>query len=108
MGQRERRRSRRVQMNQALRVRPAEPKDGHFEEVGTTKNVSQHGVYFVTQRDVYYKGMRLFVTVPYHSPASQGNYEYFGQVDRVEELGNGQRGVAIKFLPSAPKKSSKF
>jgi hypothetical protein len=95
-------------MKQALRVRPADPKDGQFEEVGTTKNVSQDGVYFVTQREVYYEGMRLFVAMPYHSPASQRNYEYFGRVDRVEELGNSQRGVAIKFLPSVAKKFAKF
>jgi hypothetical protein len=65
MGQIEHRRSRRVRMKQALRVRPLDPKDGSFEELGTTKDFSQGGVYFVTQREVYYEGMRLSVTVPY-------------------------------------------
>ncbi|HJY89776.1 MAG TPA: PilZ domain-containing protein [Candidatus Acidoferrum sp.] len=107
MRQIEHRRSRRVGMKQALLVRPLDPKDGSFEELGTTKNVSQGGVYFVTQRKVYYEGMRLSVTVPYSATGTQ-NYEYHGKVIRVEELGNSQRGVAIRFVSSAAMKSSKF
>ena len=103
----EHRRSRRVGMKQALRVRPLDPKDGPFEELGTTKNVSQGGVYFVTQREVYYEGMRLSVTVPYSATGTQ-NYELHGKVTRVEELGNSQRGVAIRFVSSGALKSSKF
>jgi hypothetical protein len=106
--QSERRRSRRVRMKQALRVRPLNPKAGPFEEMGTTKDVSQDGVYFVTQRDVYGEGMRVLVTVPYDSLYGQKNYEYLGQVVRVDDQGNGQRGVAIKFVPSAAKKSTRF
>ena len=48
-------------MNQALRIRSLDPKDGPFEEIGTTKNVSQGGVYFVTQQASYREGMRLSV-----------------------------------------------
>jgi hypothetical protein len=80
----EHRRSRRVGMKQALLVRPSDPKDGSFEELGTTKNVSQGGVYFVTQRKVYYEGMRLSVTVPYSATGTQ-NYECRGRVTGVEE-----------------------
>lgn len=73
-----------------------------------TENVSQGGVYFVTQREVYYEGMYLFVMVPYLRTGSQ-NYEYYGKVTRVEELGNSQRGIAIRFVSSSgAKKSSKF
>jgi len=106
VGQRERRRTRRVRMEQPLRVRPADPKDGRFEELGTTKDVSQDGVYFVTEREVYYEGMLLFVMVPYASNARQRNYEYSGQVARIENLGNRQRGIAIRFRPTAAKRSS--
>jgi PilZ domain len=105
--QHERRRTRRVRMKQPLRVRPADPKDGRLgEELGTSKDVSQDGVYFVTQRQAYYQGMRLFVMVPYDSSARQQNYEYFGEVIRIDDLGNDQRGVAIKFLPAPAKASS--
>jgi PilZ domain len=97
----ERRRTRRVRIKQSLRIRPTDPKDGTFEELGTTRNVSQDGIYFASKREVYREGMRLFVTVPYHSPLSPQNYEYLGQIARIDELGNGERGIAIKFLSSA-------
>jgi PilZ domain-containing protein len=92
-------------MKQGLRVRPANAKIGDFEEIGTTANVSQDGVYFVTKLDVYQKGMRLSVTVPYHSPLSPQNYEYHGHVARIDDLGNGQRGIAVRFVSSAKKQS---
>lgn len=107
MRQIEHRRSRRVRMKQALRVRSLDRKDGSFEELGTTKDVSQGGVYFVTQREAYYEGMRVSVAVPYSTNSSQ-NYEYHGKVTRVDELGNNQKGVAIRFVPSAAVKSSRF
>jgi PilZ domain len=103
--QTERRRTRRVRMKQGLRVRPTSPKDGDFEEIGTTTNVSQDGIYFLTKRDSYREGMRLYVTVPYHSPLSPQNYEYLGQVARVDTLEDGQQGVAVKFLSSTAKKN---
>jgi hypothetical protein len=99
--QNERRRSRRVRMGQSLRIRPSDPKDAPFEETSTTKNVSRDGVYFLTQRDSYYMGMRVFVTLPYHSPVNPLNHEYLAQVARVDELENGQRGVAVRLLSSA-------
>jgi hypothetical protein len=101
----ERRRTRRVRMKQALRVRPSNPKDGAFEEIGSTKNMSQDGIYFVTDRAAYYEGMRLFVTVPFHSPSSQQNYEYLGEIARIDEIENRQRGIAVRFLSSAKAKN---
>lgn len=103
----EHRRTRRVGMNQALRIRSLDPKDGPFEEIGTTKNVSQGGVYFVTQQASYREGMRLSVTVPYSAIGTQ-NYEYHGKVIRVDDLGDGQRGVAIRFVVSASRNALKF
>lgn len=92
-------------MKQGLRIRASNPKDPQFEEIATTRDVSQDGLYFVTQRDGYVEGMRLFVTVPYHSPNSPQNYDYLGQVARVDALENNQKGVAIRFLSSAEKTS---
>jgi hypothetical protein len=92
-------------MKQGLRVRPTNPQDGTFEEISSTTNMSQGGVYFVTKRHDYREGMRLFVTVPYHSPTSQQNYEYLGQVARVDALEKGEKGIAVTFLPSSKKKS---
>ena len=101
----ERRRTRRVRMTQTLRVRPSSSKDGSFEEIGSTRNMSQDGLYFVTERTVYYEGMHLLVTAPYHSPHSKQNYEYLAQIARIDELGNRQRGVAVRFLSSGKSKT---
>jgi hypothetical protein len=68
--------------------------------------VSQAGVCFTTNLDVYYEGMRVFVTVPYHHPNSKQNYNCLGQVARVEKLGNSQKEIAIRFLSSESKSSS--
>ena len=95
-------------MKQTLRVRLSSSKDGPFEEIGKTKDVSQDGVYFVTQREVYHEGMNVSVTVPFDSPYTHQNYECLGRIVRVDDLGNSQRGVAIRFVPSAARKSPGF
>ena len=92
MSQPERRRSRRVKIGQLLKVRPSGPQDEHFEDICKTINASPKGLYFITRRDSYYAGMRLFVTLPYR--------EYLGQVVRIEQLENGRRGVAVQILSS--------
>ncbi len=95
-----RRRNRRIKIGQSFLLRPTDPHIESFEEMGTTKNVSREGFYFLSQRQTYKEGMRLFVTLPFHSPADPGDHEYLGQVIRVELLGDGQRGVAIQLLSS--------
>jgi len=96
----ERRRSRRIHIGQSLHIRPSDPKDPPFEETATTKDVSRDGVYFLTGRAGYYLGMRLFVTVPFHSAGDPMNKYYLGQVARVVELTSGQWGVGIQLLSS--------
>ncbi|GAC1677178.1 MAG: hypothetical protein PVS2B2_13400 [Candidatus Acidiferrum sp.] len=96
----DRRRSRRLKIGQPLRLRPSDPSAESFEEIGTTRNVARDGFYFLTRRVSYREGMRLFVTVPYHSPADLLDQQYLGQVIRVELLDDGQRGVAVQLLSS--------
>ena len=72
----------------------------YFEEIATTRNVSRDGFYFVTQSEHYEEGMRLSVTLPYHSPRDPIDRNYLAQVVRVELLDNAQRGVAIQLLSS--------
>ena len=91
----ERRRSLRAKVARPLRVRPSEPRDEHFDEVVTSANASREGIYFVTRRENYYQGMRLFVTFPYTSSDDPMNCEYVGQVVRVETLPNNKFGVAV-------------
>jgi PilZ domain len=91
------RRSRRVTMGEPVKLRPSSPRDESFEEIATTRNVSREGFYFLTKRESYQEGMRLFVTIPYHSPTDLRNREYVGQVARVELL-DDERGVAVQLL----------
>ena len=94
------RRSRRISIGQPVKLIPSQPRGEFLEEIGTTKNVSLEGFYFLTKREHYQEGMRLLVTLPYHSPRDRGDREYLAQVVRVEMLDGGQRGVAVQLLSS--------
>ena len=94
----ERRRSRRIRIGQPLKVRPSDPHDAHFEETATTKNVSRDGIYFLSKNKTFHEGMRLFVTLPYHFPSDPHDLEYLGQVARIENLPEGNRGIAVQLL----------
>lgn len=89
------RRSRRAKMARPLRVRPSEPRDKHFEDLAVSVNASKEGIYFSTRHEVYYLGMRVFVTFPFSSAHDPMNCEYIAQVLRVDKLPNGKFGVAV-------------
>jgi hypothetical protein len=92
------RRSRRAKIAKALRVRPSEPRDEHFEDMPVSVNASKEGIYFHSRRDNYYKGMRVFVTFPFTSAHDPMNCEYVAEVVRVENLPNGRFGVALHLI----------
>jgi hypothetical protein len=94
----DKRRSRRAKIARTLRVRPSEPRDEHFEDLPTSVNASKEGVFFMTRRDKYYVGMRVFVTFPYSSAHDPMNCEYVAKVVRIEKLPNGKFGVAVDLL----------
>jgi hypothetical protein len=96
----ERRRNRRIRIGQPLKVRPSDPRDAHFEEISTTKNVSRDGVYFLSKNKTFYEGMRLFITLPFHRPTDLLDQEYIGQVARIENLPDGNRGIAVQLITS--------
>jgi hypothetical protein len=79
-------------------VRPSEPRDDHFEDRPVSVNASREGIYFLTRKEAYYTGMRVFVTFPYSSPNDPMNCEYVAQVVRLEKLANGKFGVALNLL----------
>jgi hypothetical protein len=89
------RRTRRAKIAKPLRVRPSEPRDEHFEDLSVSTNASKHGIYFVSRRSNYYKGMRVFVTFPFTSAHDPMNCEYLAEVVRVEGLPNKKFGVAV-------------
>lgn len=92
------RRRRRVKISRPVRVRPSNPEVPHFDEVRVTLSASPDGFYFTTWRDAYYKGMRVFVTLPYTASPDSRNCEYVGEVACVELLGEHRRGVAVRLL----------
>ena len=98
MGSQERRRSRRIRIGQPVKIRPSDPKDAHFDDKTTTKNVSRDGIYFVSQIPSYYEGMRLFIVMPHHTPKDPQDKEFLGQVSRVDKIAEGQRGIAVQIL----------
>jgi hypothetical protein len=105
------RRARRAKMVRPLRVRPSEPRDDHFEDFPNSVNASKHGIYFVSKRSSYYKGMRVFVTYPYTSAHDPMACEYLAEVVRVEAQADGKFGVAVDLkmsmnMSSAPKVTS--
>jgi hypothetical protein len=89
------RKSRRAKIVKPVRVRPSEPREEHFEDLPTSVNASRDGIYFMSRRNDYYKGMRVFVTFPFTSAHDPMNCEYVAEVVRVEELSKGKTGVAV-------------
>jgi len=93
IGHAERRRNARARDARPVYVRMAEHGGEPFEEVRTMDNFSDGGFYFITHRD-YRLGMRL------HAIPEFGcfNFEYEGEVVRVETLACGESGVAVRLL----------
>jgi len=106
------RRSRRAKIARPVRVRPSEPRDEHFEDLPISVNASKEGIYFISRREAYYPGMRVFVTFPFSSRHDPMNCEYVAEVVRVEKLANGRSGVAVhlkmtmNYTASAPPSSA--
>ncbi|MGC2831579.1 MAG: hypothetical protein WB627_20835 [Candidatus Acidiferrum sp.] len=63
-----------------------------------TLNTSRDSVYFPSKNAFYKEGMRLFVTCPYSDGLGSLNRESLGRVVRVDDLGNGRRGIAVEIL----------
>lgn len=88
---------RRAGVSLQVRIRTADFNDGNFEEVKMTQNASRKAIYFITQLDRYYKGMRVRVTSPYDPGAGAANLEQVGEVARVHRREDGY-GVAVAIL----------
>jgi hypothetical protein len=97
-GQDERRRMGRTKISQTIRVRPSLPVQDNFDDVARTLNASRSGIYFAARRSEYSKDMRLFVTYPFSATPGTLNQEFVGRVARIDELGDGRRGIAVELL----------
>jgi hypothetical protein len=94
----ERRRKARLRLPQTVRVRPSDIHLHNFDEILPTLNTSRDSVYFVSKNASYKEGMRLFVTCPYSDGIGSLNRESLGKVIRIDDLGNGRRGIAVEIL----------
>jgi hypothetical protein len=90
----DRRREPRVQVDRLVYVQPADSGGGHFEEVRSMRDLSRSGFYFTTERDSYRPGIQLHVVPAFGCL----NLEYLGEVVRVEQLADGEFGVAVRLL----------
>ncbi|HET6144973.1 MAG TPA: PilZ domain-containing protein [Candidatus Acidoferrales bacterium] len=90
----ERRGAPRAQVDRLVYVQPADQGKGHFEEVRSMRDLSRSGFYFTTERNCYAVGNQLHVIPAFGSL----NLEYLGEVVRVENLRDGEIGVAIRLI----------
>jgi PilZ domain-containing protein len=91
----ERRRAPRENVSESVLICPCDSE--YPEEVCTTLNVSQSGLYFATGRDHYYPGMNVIVTFDSRSDNLMPQ-EYIGDIVRLDRLGESKWGVAIRIL----------
>ena len=91
----ERRRRPRIDLSQAVRIRPFDP--NLPPEYCTTVNASQDGLYFLTQAGHYVLGMSVYVTTDFQ-PDSPLNSTFVGVVVRIDTLDAEKWGVAIHVL----------
>lgn len=91
----ERRRYARVDLSQAVRIRPFDP--SLPPEYCTTLNASQDGLYFPTEADHYELGMSVYVTTDFQ-PDSPLNSTFVGVVVRIDKLESDRHGIAIHVL----------
>jgi len=91
----ERRHHRRISVSLPTRLRPAAIHADNFEEVRLTENVCRGGLYLISRRRGYYKGMCVWVTSPYSVDDSVIS-EQAGEIVRVDRLEKGFVGIAIR------------
>jgi hypothetical protein len=89
----ERRAGRRVKISRPMLARPSDPT--YKEEVETTLNTSRDGLYFRTQAEHYYVGMRVSVILRY-TATDRCNSTSFGDVIRIDRLKDGSLGIAVQ------------
>lgn len=91
----ERRRYPRIDLSQAIRIRPFDP--SLPPEYCTTSNASRDGLYFPTQAVHYVLGMSVYVTTDFQ-PDSPLNITFVGVVVRIDNLESDKWGIAIHVL----------
>jgi hypothetical protein len=95
IGLADRRRESRTRVARPVYVRSAESSEVRFEEIRTTTDFSRSGFYFITARkESYRKRMQLNVIPAFGC----FNFEYLGEVVRIDQLPFGEHGIAVRLL----------
>jgi len=93
---------RRAEISLQARIRSADFTDGNFDEVRITQNASRKAIYFFTELNRYYQGMRVHVTSPYDTRPGAVNMEQMGEVARVHRREDGYGVAVILFSAAQP------
>jgi hypothetical protein len=91
------RRRKRVEVSLPVHLCAFDARFRDIEDVGEVADFTRDGLYFTTFMTHYFVGMRLMVTFPYGEKAV-AHRKYLGSILRMEDLGDGKSGVAVKFL----------
>jgi hypothetical protein len=92
------RRFRRVECSLPIQVRQAAESASEVRDVCITQNISRDGLYFKSGLLSYSEGMRLTISFLRHSGLFAPNSKYIGQIVRVDQIGDGCVGVAVRLV----------
>jgi hypothetical protein len=93
--EKDRRKATREKFSMPARVRTSNP--AHEDEVRTSVNRSDQGIYFTTWNELTV-GMSLGITFPYSSAIELNSSERKAEVVRIDKLTDGRLGIAVKML----------
>jgi hypothetical protein len=91
------RRRKRLQVSLPLHLSVFDARFRDIEDVGEVIDFTRDGLYFATCMPHYFVGMRLVVTFPYGDKVV-AHRKFLGSIVRIEDLGQGKSGVAVRFL----------
>ena len=94
---RDARRRKRVEVSLPVHLCAFDARFRDIEDVGEVADFTRDGLYFTTCMPHYFIGLRLVVTFPFGDKVV-AHRKFLGSIVRVEDLGEGKSGVAVRFL----------
>lgn len=76
---------------------PFDPRFRKLKEVRKVRDFTRDGLYFTTDLEHYFVGMKLIVTFPFCRQATTLR-DFLGKVVRVQSLSDGSFGIALRFI----------
>jgi len=91
------RRRKRVKVSLPVHLSVFDARFRDIEDVGEVIDFTRDGLYFATCMPHYFVGLRLVVTFPFGDKVV-AHRKFLGSIVRVEDLGDGKSGVAVRFV----------